>query len=409
MSVRAKSKKGISDVDISIMEHLDKYDDLIKLLSLNLTNPLLNKKLIYRAIHIIIPIDPEKALEVINLIKCDLTDQSYIALLIKVYAINGFIIEALNIYNSIPNDERKKRFIIVIFNELAEINKIEAYDLLVTEIYKKFVITEDNISKVYNNDNMHEILQIMSDNEIIIKDNTFFSDRGITIDIIDKSCSICKHDLKKFKLSVEEIQMLKMNLQVKYLDSLPNTDICLREISNLDNFLLGENYNVFVDGNNILFFRDRKVNIDSFRRLKTVYNKLQLKYKPLIFMHQRHKNNIKKLGKHSNEANSIIKELDIYFTPYKMNDDWFFIWAGISNPESFVVTNDLLRDHIFKISEENIISNTLSTWISNNVIKYELVRGEYLMIYPKEYSVKIQLISGIWHIPLSNNKWLCLR
>ena len=92
-----------------------------------------------------------------------------------------------------------------------------------------------------------------------------------------------------------------------------------------------------------------------------------------------------------------------------MNDDWFFIWAGISNPESFVVTNDLLRDHIFKISEENIISNTLSTWISNNVIKYELVRGEYLMIYPKEYSVKIQLISGIWHIPLSNNKWLCLR
>ena len=157
------------------------------------------------------------------------------------------------------------------------------------------------------------------------------------------------------------------------------------------------------------FFRDRKVNIDSFRRLKTVYNKLQLKYKPLIFMHQRHKNNIKKLGKHSNEANSIIKELDIYFTPYKMNDDWFFIWAGISNPESFVVTNDLLRDHIFKISEENIISNTLSTWISNNVIKYELVRGEYLMIYPKEYSVKIQLISGIWHIPLSNNKWLCLR
>ena len=254
MSVRAKSKKGISDVDISIMEHLDKYDDLIKLLSLNLTNPLLNKKLIYRAIHIIIPIDPEKALEVINLIKCDLTDQSYIALLIKVYAINGFIIEALNIYNSIPNDERKKRFIIVIFNELAEINKIEAYDLLVTEIYKKFVITEDNISKVYNNDNMHEILQIMSDNEIIIKDNTFFSDRGITIDIIDKSCSICKHDLKKFKLSVEEIKMLKMNLQVKYLDSLPNTDICLREISNLDNFLLGKNYNVFVDGNNILFF-----------------------------------------------------------------------------------------------------------------------------------------------------------
>ena len=129
MSVRAKSKKGISDVDISIMEHLDKYDDLIKLLSLNLTNPLLNKKLIYRAIHIIIPIDPEKALEVINLIKCDLTDQSYIALLIKVYAINGFIIEALNIYNSIPNDERKKRFIIVIFNELAEIKPLITPDI----------------------------------------------------------------------------------------------------------------------------------------------------------------------------------------------------------------------------------------------------------------------------------------
>ena len=107
------------------------------------------------------------------------------------------------------------------------------------------------------------------------------------------------------------------------------------------------------------------------------------------------------------EANDIIRRLPIYFTPYKMNDDWFFIWAGITIQDSLVMTNDMLRDHIFKISDENIISNTLSIWMNNNIIRYDLVDSKYKLIYPKEYSMKIQKCNDVWHIPTSFG-WICL-
>ena len=38
---------------------------------------------------------------------------------------------------------------------------------------------------------------------------------------------------------------------------------------------------------------------------------INLNYKPLIFLHRRHKS-------------AIISNLPVYYTPYKMNDDWFF-------------------------------------------------------------------------------------
>lgn len=407
MSSKRKIKKCISDVDIAIMNHLEEYDELIKVFMINLLNPDISKNIIYRVLHIIVSLDPKKALEVINLLNYDLIDKSYLALVIKIYAMNDMTLDALRIYKSISEDERKKRFIIVIFNELAKTDIYVAYELLVNEIYNKFVIIEDDIKKVYHRENLDMILQIMSDNEIIIEDNSFFVSMGKLINIDSKTCAGCSNELKKFNLSLDEINSLKMNLEVEYLDKLPNKDIALGEISKLDRFLKTQEYNVFVDGNNILFFRDRTVNIDSYRRLEIIYNHLQAFNKPLFFIHRRHKNNIKKLGKHAMEANEIIKRLPIYFTPYKMNDDWFFIWAGITNSDSFVMTNDMLRDHIFKISDENIISNTLSIWMNNNIIRYDLVDSQYKLIYPKEYSVKIQKCNDVWHIPTCFG-WICL-
>jgi len=263
MSSKRKLKKGVSDVDIIIMNHLKEYDELIKVFMINLLNPDISKNIIYRVLHTIISQDPKKALEVINLLNFDLTDKSYLALVITIYAINDMTLDALRIYQSISEDERKKRFIIVIFNEIAKTDIYTAFELLVNEIYNKFVITEDDIKKVYHKENIDMILQIMSDNEIIIEDNSFFVSMGKLINIDSKTCGSCSHELKKFNLTSEEINSLKMNLQLEYLDKLPNKDTALREINKLDVFLKKNTSNVFVDGNNILFFRDRTVNIDS--------------------------------------------------------------------------------------------------------------------------------------------------
>ena len=407
MVSKKKSKRCISDIDLNIMKHINQYDSLLKLFQLNLMNPDLSKNMIYRVIHTIILNDPNKALEIITTLPFDLSDNSYIALLIKVYSINQMTSKAISTYLKIPEEDRKKRFIIVIYNELAKVDKIAAFKLLFNEIYNKFVITEEDIQKIYNEDFLEDIFQIMSDNEIIIEDINFIQSKGKKVDIVENKCSCCNQELKKFNLSIEEVESLKNNLRVEYLSKLQNQTVGINEIKKLDLYLKRSKFDIFVDGNNILFFRDREVNIDSYRRLEIIYNYLQASNKPLFFIHQRHKNNIKKLGKYSKEAFAIINRLPIYFTPYKMNDDWFFIWAGISNPKTYVVTNDLLRDHIFKISDENIISNTLSNWINNYVIRYELIDGRYELRYPKEYSIKVQKIGDIWHIPTTTG-WICI-
>ena len=41
------------------------------------------------------------------------------------------------------------------------------------QIYKNFVLTEDDIKKVYDVKYFNEIMKMLSDNEIIIKDISF--------------------------------------------------------------------------------------------------------------------------------------------------------------------------------------------------------------------------------------------
>ena len=398
---KLKKKIDFDNINTKILNYLDKYFLLLKELNININNPELKKNIIYRAINIIAAEDKHEAFKLINKLIFDVTDKSYLALLIRIYAINHKIDEALEIYNKLP--QKKKRFIIVIFDELATFDKNKAYQILINYIYNKYVITEEDISKIYNLKKLDEILNIMSDNQIILKNPTFFLtniNKIHTTNIKSNVCMNCNNQLKKFWSSEENLSNLRKNLINEYF---PNEE----EINNLKKKLLINKYDIFIDGNNVLFFKDREVNIDSFKRLNIIFNKLKTNYNPLIFMHIRHQKNINKL-KLSKEANKILNKLTIYFTPYKMNDDWFFIWAGLFIDKSLIVTNDLLRDHIFKISDDNLISNTLSIWIDNNTIRYEYIKNEYILIFPDTYSKKIKNFNAIWHLPLYNNKWLCL-
>ena len=51
-----------------------------------------------------------------------------------------------------------------------------------------------------------------------------------------------------------------------------------------------------------------------------------------------------------------------------MNDDWFFLYGSVYKKDCKVVTNDHLRDHIFKISEKKIHEDILKKWIERRVI-----------------------------------------
>ena len=198
--------------------------------------------------------------------------------------------------------------------------------------------------------------------------------------------------IASFTLLAAIFLYLSFNLEKVYLN---DKIIVMDELTGRIN---KKEYNAFIDGNNILFYIDRKITLNSFIRLKSIYEEISKTHKPLITLHRRHKDYLKKnlVGSGYQQAIDILNSLKkvIFYTPYKMNDDWFFIWAGITTNNSVVVTNDLLRDHISKISEENIISNTLSRWISDYIVQYDFTNANpknAVLKYPNQISIKIAL------------------
>ena len=71
------------------------------------------------------------------------------------------------------------------------------------------------------------------------------------------------------------------------------------------------------------------------------------------------------------------------------------------------MTNDKLRDHIFKLNDGDLLNASLTKWVNNYVINYEFEKS-YKLIIPKDYSVKIQRSENGWHIPVSDDKWICI-
>ena len=97
-----------------------------------------------------------------------------------------------------------------------------------------------------------------------------------------------------------------------------------------------------------------------------------------------------------------------------MNDDWFFIYGSILKDNCKVVTNDQLRDHIFKISKKDLYQDVLKKWIERRVINYEFKFNDYENLntlklkFPLKYSVRVQKIENKWYIPLNYDKWFTL-
>lgn len=119
----------------------------------------------------------------------------------------------------------------------------------------------------------------------------------------------------------------------------------------------GVEYDMFVDGNNILHYHDRRVNMNGYKRLKNAYDRLiRLGYNPLIIIHRRHRDNLAKLpqfAKTKGRIERMLNAIDTYYTPYGINDDIFFMWGGFITPDSYIVSNDKFRDHIFRTQTQS--------------------------------------------------------
>mgnify|MGYP006108692027 CR=1 FL=1 len=401
-----------TDININhlIISNLDDIELLFCILNSNLENSNLNKKVLFRGINQLVDIDIKKAIVILNKLASD--DISLFALKIKAYSqIPELIDNAIFILNSLPKKHQKKRMFTPILKSLIRIDYKKAFDFLV-EMSKLFKLIESDLSDFFLLDVNKDVLyEIMSMNEIVLSSSSSLINPLNITEIKSRKCLCCGSELQKINLADLDISKLKENILRTYI---PSDKIDL--FTDLESLIRENNYNVFIDGGNVLYYKSRKIVLNSFVRLKNIFVKIKsLGYNPLIILHRRQKDYLKKnLGLDFIKAKKILESMeDIYYTPYKMNDDWFFIYAGIIIENSFVVTNDLLRDHIFKISEEDLISNSLSRWIKNSIITYDTIENRIQiqsveLNFPQDISIKIQKVSGRWHFPISDDRWICV-
>jgi hypothetical protein len=142
--------------------------------------------------------------------------------------------------------------------------------------------------------------------------------------------------------------------------------------------LLKNNYDNIIDCGNIIYNKQGKINYNNLNIIK------QLTGNNLLIIHIKHKKNLN---------NDIFKN-NIYFTPYKFNDDLYILYFFLKmKTKCFIISNDKYRDHIFNFN----ISEKFKNIITQQTINYNLDENK-INNYPK-FSNCIQVIDDFIFIP----------
>lgn len=149
-------------------------------------------------------------------------------------------------------------------------------------------------------------------------------------------------------------------------------------ITNKINDLLKINYDNIIDCGNIIYNNQGKLNYNNLNIIN------QLKGNNLLIIHTKHKKNL----------NSNIFKNNIYFTPYKFNDDLYILYFFLKmKTKCFIISNDKYRDHIFNFN----ISEKFKNIITQQTINYNLDNNT-INNYPT-FSNCIQVINDLIFIP----------
>lgn len=327
-------------------------------------------------------------------------DDAYITIGIKIYLYQNKIDNAYNLLNSLK--KKSKRNYLPFLYYYNNFNNDDLFNFFKNNLSSKYLINEEEYKLLFNKyNNKDKINFIFTDmtNNILKLNNNFI--KGIECNIIENKCSCCNQELKFVDLTITEKNQLKSNIELEYKQNIQNLNYFKKYISN-------KKFNILLDAGNILFHQEGSVNINSFIKINCIINKLK-DYNILVIIHKRH---VKKIKKNS-KILEMYKKWDRYETPYNMNDDIFFIYGSLLLEESYILTNDKLKDHQFKLSVKTNINNTLQKLIEKKVINYHFNDKIWSiknlnLIFPNLYSKQIQNINNYWHFPFQNN-WICYK
>eukprot|EP00877_Chromochloris_zofingiensis_P005574 jgi/Chrzof1/15017/Cz09g24040.t1 len=105
---------------------------------------------------------------------------------------------------------------------------------------------------------------------------------------------------------------------------------------------------------------------------------------------------------------------NLYWTPPGSNDDWFWIYAAVkAKSRGMLVTNDIMRDHVFAMLRPKHVLKWMDRHIARYGYQWQYGTGAKLphLQYPMPYTTCVQqLETGAWMIPSAERStWLCVR
>jgi len=182
---------------------------------------------------------------------------------------------------------------------------------------------------------------------------------------------------------------------------------------------------VILDGANIGYFNNRpdKGNSISFRQIDKVVENYRGNQVVLI-LHNRHFRKIRN-SEDKKIINKWMKRNILYKTPNGCNDDLYWIYGMLylsKSSNSFLVTNDKLRDHVFSMIGKilgNFNKDLFRHFMNNYVVKYDFNEDEFIPYSLPKFTYSIQKIyleqedkseifddldSKNWIIPIMTNK-----
>jgi hypothetical protein len=267
-------------------------------------------------------------------------------------------------YYIIKNDNKNIKYLLnnkkLMKRDYLKLIKYYYNNKLSKEIFNKYII----INKLENKDidflienKLYDIIKLL---------NGVYIYTSIEDNLINDFTILKKYKLKKIYLN-EMYEYIKKQIN-QY------------EIDLLHKYLNNIEYDIILDGGNIIYSDNNEIN---YELLYKIIDKIKNKFKnPLLIIHNKHKKYIN-------------VNISCYYTPYKINDDYYILLSYIKNTNSYILTNDKYRDHLYN-------NNQLKYNIYDNIINYDLENIN-------NYSSCIQIINNDIYIPTINNKFIKLN
>jgi hypothetical protein len=341
------------------------------------------------------------------------------------------------------NDVSRNGLLILVdlFDRYPSIMTINEFNNLLIKFHEYVIlhhILDTKISSIIK-ETINEFLKIWITNDLVIPRMTFdlllniknyteLKHYSINDSLLEKyitehssfgfTCQNCNTNLKKHILEHEQKDILNSQL----ISSHPNSQ---KSLTKFQKWILEYKSKIktndivyILDGGNIghsLYaefsikaiikiiqliknkYRENRENQETQENQET--DKINDKLHILLVLHKRHKEALDKAQLIDDDI------LSIYLTPPNHNDDLFWMLSSLMFDKSFIISNDLMRDHHVNKLDETLFN----IWKETHLVTYNIHTNEFN--YPSEHTLGIQTYNNGIHIPILENdkiNWVCL-